>query len=97
MKLIDKLERTQVELTTLTVTVPNRAVSPFYVLNLHVAKTCGMAVCTSSGAQSERYLQLNFKDKKRYIAKLSLTDGIDPYILSNKEFSENTAHLPSLR
>ena len=62
-----------------------------------MAKTCGMVVCTSSGARSERFLQLNVQDKKRYIAKLSLIDGIDPYVLSNKEFSEDTAHLPSLR
>ena len=56
-----------------------------------------MAVCTSSGARSERFLKLNVEDKKRYIAKLSLVDGIDPYMLSNKDFSEDTAHLPSLR
>ena len=56
-----------------------------------------MAVCTSSGAWSERFLQLNVEDKKRYIAKLSLIDGIDPYILSDRDFSEDTAHLPSLR
>lgn len=74
-----------------------RAVSHFYALNLRVAETCGMAVCTNSGARSERFLQLNVEDKKRYIAKLSLIDGIDPYALSNKEFSEDTAHLPSLR
>ena len=54
-----------------------RAVSHFYALNLRVAETCGMAVCTSSGARSERFLQLNVEDKKRYIAKLSLIDGID--------------------
>ena len=74
-----------------------RAVSHFYALNLRVAETCGMAVCTSSGARSERILQLNVEDKKRYIAKLSLIDGIDPYMLSDRDFSEGTAHLPSLR
>ena len=74
-----------------------RAVSHFYALNLRVAKTCGMAVCTSAGARSERFLQLNVEDKKRYIAKLSLIGGIDPYVLPNKEFSEDTADLPSLR
>ena len=74
-----------------------RAVSHFYALNLRVAETCGMAVCTSSGTRSERFLQLNVEDKKRYIAKLSLIDGIDPYMLSDRDFSEDTAHLPSLR
>ena len=56
-----------------------------------------MAVCTSSGARSEWFLRLNVEDKKRYIAKLSLMDGIDPYILSDTDFSEDTAHLSSLR
>ena len=50
-----------------------------------MAETCGMAVCTSSGARSERFLQLNVEDKKRYIAKLSLIDGIDPYLLSDRD------------
>ena len=72
-------------------------VSHFYVLNLRVAETCGMAVSTSSGAQSKRFLQLTVEDKKCYVAKLSLIDGIDSYVLSNKDFSEDTAHLPSLR
>ena len=53
-----------------------RAVSHFYVLNLHVAEACGMVVCMSSGAQSERFLQLNVEDKKCYMAKLSLIDGL---------------------
>ena len=67
------------------------------MLNLRVAETRGMAVCRSSGARSERFLQLNVEDKKRYIAKLSLIHGIDPYMLSDRDFSEDTAHLPSLR
>ena len=62
-----------------------------------MAETCGMAVCRSSGARSERFLQLNVEDKKRYIAKLSLIDGIDPHMLSDRDFSEDTAHLPPLR
>ena len=62
-----------------------------------MAETCGMVVCTSSGARSERFLQLNVEDKKRYIAKVSLIDGIDPYMLSDNDFSEDRAHLPSLR
>ena len=56
-----------------------------------------MAVCTSSGARSQRFLQLNVEDKKRYIAKLSLIDGIDLYMLSDRDFLEDTAQLPSLR
>ena len=67
------------------------------MLNLPVAETCGMAVSTSSGARSERCLQLTVEDKKCYIAKLSLINGIDPYVLSNKDFSEDMAHLPPLR
>ena len=74
-----------------------RAVSHFYMLNLRVAETCGMAVCTSSWARSEQFLHLNVEDKKRYIAKLSLIDGIDPHMLSDRDFSEDTVHLPSLR
>ena len=62
-----------------------------------MAETCGMAVCTSSGARSERFLQLNVEDKKRYIARLSLIGRIDPYMLSDRHFLEDTAHLPSLR
>ena len=43
------------------------------------------------------FFQLNVEDKKHYIAKLSLIDGIDPHMLFDRDFSEDTAHLPSLR
>ena len=56
-----------------------------------------MAVSKCSKGRSERFLQLNVEDKKRYIAKLSLIDGIDPYVLPNNEFSEDAVYLPSLR
>ena len=62
-----------------------------------MAETCGMAVCTSSGVRSKRILQLNVEDKKRYKAKLSLIDGIDPYMLSDRDFSEGTAHHTALK
>ena len=46
----------------------NRAGSHFETLNLRVAETCGMAVFKCSEGCSERFLQLNVEDKKRYIA-----------------------------
>lgn len=54
-------------------------------------------VCSHSERRSDRFLKLNIEDKKRYIAKLSLIDGIDPYVLPSSEFSEDTVCLPSLR
>ena len=56
-----------------------------------------MAVSMRSEGRSEWFLQLSAEDKKRYTTKLSLVEGIDPYVLSNNEFSEDTVHLPSLR
>ena len=62
-----------------------------------MAETCGMAVSMRSEGRSEWFLQLSAEDKKRYTAKLSLVEGINPYVLSNNEFSEDKVHLPSLR
>ena len=74
-----------------------RAVSPFYALNLRVTKACGMAVSKCSEERSERFLHLNVEDKKRYLAKISLIGGKDPYALPKADFSQDPIQLPSLR
>lgn len=58
------------------------------MLRLHVAK-CRMVVSMAVSKHSEQFLQLqlNVEDKKCYIAKLSLIDGI--YVLVNSEFLED--------
>ena len=43
------------------------------------------------------FLHLNVEDKKRYLAKISLIGGKDPYALPKAEFSQDPIQLPSLR
>ena len=52
-----------------------------------------------SGApcRSEAFLKLNNDQKKRYLSKLSLINGIDPYSLKKDDFTEDTSILPPLR
>ena len=54
---------------------------------------------TCSKERPERFLQLSFEDKKCYIANLSLMDEIDPRVLLNEGFSQDSVciWLPSLK
>ena len=67
------------------------------MLNLRMAKACGMAVSKCSEEWSEHFLRLNVEDNKRYLAKISLIGGKDPYALPKVEFSHDPIQLPSLR
>ena len=51
----------------------------------------------SQPSRSEAFLKLNTEQKKRYLCKLSLIEGIDPYCLKNADFNEDTSVLPPLR
>ena len=45
----------------------------------------------------KRFLQVSFKDKKCYIVYLLLMGEIDPRVLPNKGFSQDSLGLPSLK
>ena len=47
--------------------------------------------------RSEVFDKLNSDQKKRYLCKLSLIDGVDPYSLKRADFSEEPSILPPLR
>ena len=48
-------------------------------------------------ARSEQFLRLNREESKRYLSKIAILDGIDPYTLKMDELSDDIAILPPLR
>ena len=60
---------------------------------------CGMEDSTCYKERPKRFLQLSFEDKKCYIAYLSLSlmGEIDPRVLLNEGFSQESLWLPSLK
>ena len=52
---------------------------------------------TCYNERPEQFLQLSFEDKKCYIAYLSLMGEIDPRVLPNEGFSQDSLGLPSLK
>ena len=63
-----------------------------------MAKTSDVEDSTCNNKESpERFLQLIFEDKKCYIANLSLMGQIDPRVLVNGGFSQDSLWLPSLK
>jgi len=47
--------------------------------------------------RSDCFYSLNKEEQKRYFAKLTLVGGMDPYIISDTDFSKDVGLLPSLR
>lgn len=56
-------------------------------------------ICTAmSSALSEAFYKLSSEEEKqRYLQKLALIDGLDPYSLQAAQLSEDIASLPTLR
>jgi len=46
---------------------------------------------------SEYFSQLSSKEKQRYLSKVLLLGGIDPYALKSKDLSEDSSLLPPIR
>ena len=50
-----------------------------------------------STLRSEQFLRLSSEEKKRYLSKIKLLGGIDPYTLKRGDLSSDIAILPPLR
>ena len=50
-----------------------------------------------SNLRSEQFLSLTCGEKKRYLSKIELLDGVDPYTLKKGDLSNDIAVLPPLR
>jgi len=48
-------------------------------------------------ARSDCFYSLKKNKQERYLAKLRLFDGVDPYTLRETDFTQNVGLLPSLR
>ena len=47
--------------------------------------------------RSDYFYSLKKEEQKRYLAKLTLVGGVDPYTISDTDFSQDVGLLPSLR
>ena len=52
---------------------------------------------SDEATRSEAFYKLNSDQRKRYLCKLSLIDGVDPYSLKKADFTEEPSILPPLR
>ena len=48
-------------------------------------------------SRSEQFLKLPSEERKRYLSKIALLSGIDPYTFKMGDLSEDIAVLPPLR
>ena len=48
-------------------------------------------------SRSDEFMKLGSDSKKRYLSKIAIIDGIDPYTLKGSDLSENISILPPLR
>lgn len=57
--------------------------------------TCGKM--SLEKPRSDEFVKLSSDSKKRYLSKIAIIDGVDPYTLKGSDFSEDVSVLPPLR